>query len=162
MRCHCEGRGPAAAVGAGDRGNHDDGTVRGVFGRGVGIAPLGRGFLHSSGGVLEREESRHGVCFECVEEVARAGSGYAWGAEEAGGGGPDVEAAPGVEHVVDEGEGVFFRVDFVRVADDFGVRVLGVDGFGELGVGFGGGGGACVDACCAVGWKLLELRLYVE
>lgn len=50
------------------------------------------------------------------------------GTEEAGGGGPDVEAAPGVEDVVDEGEGGFFRGGVVGVAYDFRVWVVGVYG----------------------------------
>jgi len=110
------------------------------------------GFLHGGGCVFECEEGGHGVCGEGGEEVVWAGGGDAGGAEEAGGGGPDVEAAPGVEDVVDEAEGVFFRGDFVRVADDFCVWVLGVYGVCEFGVGFGGEVRAGVYACCAVGW----------
>jgi hypothetical protein len=73
------------------------------------------------------------------------------GAEEAGAGGPYVEAAPGVEDVVDEGECVFLGGDFVGVPDDFCIWVLCVYGVGELGVWFGGEVRTRVYACCAVG-----------
>lgn len=62
----------------------------------------------------------------------RSGGGDGRGAEKAGGRGPYVEAAPGVEDVVNEGESRFFRGGVVGVADDLSVRVLGVDGRDEL------------------------------
>ena len=58
-------------------------------------------------------------------QVGRGGKVNGGRAEEAGGADPNVETTPGVEDVVDKGEGGFLRRGEEGVGNDFGVGGVG-------------------------------------
>ena len=140
---------PAPAIGARDTAHDDDTAISLVLGRCIQIIAFTGCLGHGRWCVFEGKEGRHGVGFEAFLQVGRGGGVDGGWAEEAGGADPDVEAAPGIESLVDEGESVLFRGDGVGVVDNFGIWVR----FGEVGgeAGRGGVQGAGVDAGGAMG-----------
>lgn len=101
MAAHRECRAPATAVGTRDAADDDDGAIRVLLWRRVGVIALWRCLGHGWWAVLEREERHHAVGFEGLVEIRWCRRGYGRGTQEPGRCYPDVEAAPAVQYVVD-------------------------------------------------------------
>jgi hypothetical protein len=71
MRSHCKSRSPTPTIRARNAGDDDNTSIRNVLWCSIRITPLGRCLLHCSGRILEREESRHGICIKCCVQVFR-------------------------------------------------------------------------------------------
>ena len=112
-------------------------AIRPILGRRIRIPALGRQLGHGRRGILERQEGRHAVGLETPLHVRR-GCGVDGGRpQQARAADPDVETAAGVEHFVDEGEGVLLVGEVERVRDYPGVGVFVVDARGVEGEVFG-------------------------
>lgn len=97
--------------------HHHDAPVALVLLLRVGIVALAAQLPHGRRGVLKREEGGEAVRLEAFLQVGGGGGVDGWRAQETGGADPDVEAAPGVEDVVDEGQGVLLVGGGERVGD---------------------------------------------
>lgn len=147
---------PAPAVGRRHAADDDDAAVALRLGRGVGVGLLlGQLLGHGGRGVLEGEEGRHRVRLEAALQIVRGGVVDRGRAEQARRAHPDIEAAEGVEDLVDEGDGVFFFGNVEGVGDELGLRVVFGDGGGE------GLVGVCVWAGGSVTcWRGREVRKF--
>lgn len=118
------------------------------------IIPLLAQFAHRGRRILEREKRPVRVGLEAFGQIGRGRVGDGGGAQEPGTADPDVESAPGVEDVVDEGEGAVFGRGGEGVGDYFCVG----GGGGEGGRGGGVWGTGCEGGVFVSGGFFLGLN----
>jgi len=115
---------PASSISRRYATDDDDTAIFLRLGRGVGVRLLLCKLPHGRGRVLEREEGGHGVRLEASLEVGWGGIVDRRWPEQAGRADPDVEAAKGVQDLVDEHDRFLLLCDVKGIRDDLGMRVV--------------------------------------
>ena len=151
MTAHGEAGTPAPSICSRHTPHNDDAAIALILHTRVRIISPAAGLFHCRWRILERKEWRQRVRLEAFLQVGRRCEIDCGRTEYSGIADPDVEAAPAVKHVVDEGEGGGFIGGVEGVGDKFCIGCSFRKGGDELVRSRVEFGCADVDTSCAMG-----------